>query len=212
MEIIYYFGSDKSIYDSLESLSKIKKNFIIKNIDNITKKNFNDSILILDDSFKDFLKLIRFFSKKNKANLIITTKKENITVSSLQNLKFFLKPIKVIDLYKEILKKIRNNINDLSIHINHSDFSLVDKKGKKLNLTEKEFKLVEILLVNDKKALNKKNLLYKVWGIPSEKADSLNTRVLETLISRIRKKIIFSKINIKIIKNKSGYILIKSVN
>ena len=38
MEIIYYFGSDKSIYDSLESLSKIKKNFIIKNIDNITKK------------------------------------------------------------------------------------------------------------------------------------------------------------------------------
>ena len=183
MEIIYYFGSDKSIYDSLESLSKIKKNFIIKNIDNITKKNFNDSILILDDSFKDFLKLIRFFSKKNKANLIITTKKENITVSSLQNLKFFLKPIKVIDLYKEILKKIRNNINDLSIHINHSDFSLVDKKGKKLNLTEKEFKLVEILLVNDKKALNKKNLLYKVWGIPSEKADSLNTRVLETLIS-----------------------------
>ena len=54
MEIIYYFGSDKSIYDSLESLSKIKKNFIIKNIDNVTKKNFNDSILILDDSFKDF--------------------------------------------------------------------------------------------------------------------------------------------------------------
>lgn len=209
MEIIYYFGSDKSIYDSLESLSKIKKNFIIKNIDNITKKNFNDSILILDDSFKDFLKLIRFFSKKNKANLIITAKKENITVSSLQNLKFFLKPIKVIDLYKEILKKIRNNVNDLSININHSDFSLVDKKGKKLNLTEKEFKLVEILLGNNKKALNKKNLLHKVWGIHSEKADSLNTRVLETLISRIRKKIIFSKINIKIIKNKSGYILIK---
>lgn len=209
MEIIYYFGSDKSIYDSLESLSKIKKNFIIKNIDNITKKNFNDSILILDDSFKDFLKLIRFFSKKNRANLIITAKKENITVSSLQNLKFFLKPIKVIDLYKEILKKIRNNVNDLSININHSDFSLVDKKGKKLNLTEKEFKLVEILLGNNKKALNKKNLLYKVWGIHSEKADSLNTRVLETLISRIRKKIIFSKINIKIIKNKSGYILIK---
>ena len=209
MEIIYYFGSDKSIYDSLESLSKIKKNFIIKNIDNITKKNFNDSILILDDSFKDCLKLIRFFSKKNRANLIITAKKENITVSSLQNLKFFLKPIKVIDLYKEILKKIRNNVNDLSININHSDFSLVDKKGKKLNLTEKEFKLVEILLGNNKKALNKKNLLYKVWGIPSEKADSLNTRVLETLISRIRKKIIVSKINIKIIKNKSGYILIK---
>ena len=209
MEIIYYFGSDKSIYDSLESLSKIKKNFIIKNIDNITKRNLNDSILILDDSFKDFLKFIRFYSKKNKANLIITTKKENITVSSIQNLKFFLKPIKVIDLYKEILKKIRNNVNDLSIYVNHSDFNLVDKKGKKLKLTEKEFKLVEILLENSKKASNKKNLLYKVWGIHSDKADSLNTRVLETLISRIRKKIIVSKINIKIIKNKSGYILIK---
>ena len=38
MKIIYYFGKDASIFESLESLSKIKKSFNIKRIDNIENK------------------------------------------------------------------------------------------------------------------------------------------------------------------------------
>ena len=105
MKTVYYFGKDTSIFDSLESLSQIKKSFLIKKIDNVTKKKFNDSVLILDDSFIGFIKLIKIYSKDNYNNLIVTTKKENITLSSLQNFKIFLKPIKILDLYKEILKK-----------------------------------------------------------------------------------------------------------
>ncbi len=209
MKTVYYFGKDTSIFDSLESLSQIKKSFLIKKIDNVTKKKFNDSVLILDDSFIGFIKLIKIYSKDNYNNLIVTTKKENITLSSLQNFKIFLKPIKILDLYKEILKKIKNNFNDFNFRLNHSDFSLTDEKGNNLKLTEKEFKFVEVLLNNNEKAMSRKNLLYNVWGLHLDKVESLNTRVLETLLSRVRKKIISSKIKIKIIKNKSGYILIK---
>ena len=209
MKTIYYFGKDTSIFDSLENLSQMEKSFLIKKIDNVTKKNFNDSVLILDDSFIDFIKLIKINSQNDNNNLIVTTKKENITLSSLQNFKIFLKPIKILDLYKEILKKIKNNFNDFNLKLNHSDFSLTDEKGKILKLTEKEFRFVEVLLNNNEKAMSRKNLLYNVWGLHLDKVESLNTRVLETLLSRIRKKIISSKIRIKIIKNKSGYILIK---
>ena len=60
---------------------------------------------------------------------------------------------------------------------------------KVLKLTEKEFKLMDVLLKSRSKAITKKNLLYLVWGLHLEKVvDSINTRVLETLISRIRKK------------------------
>jgi len=176
------------------------------------KKKLKSSLLIIDDSFKDFLKLIKSYPPKEKNNLIVATKKENINLNTLQDLKFFVKPIKILDLYKEILKKIKDNSNDSNFSINHSDFSFSDKKGRKLKLTEKEFKLFIVLLNSNGKALNRKNLLYDVWGLHLEKLDSLNTRVLETLISRIRKKIILSKVNMKIIKSKSGYLLINEAN
>ena len=66
MKIIYYLGKDISIFESLESLSKIKKSFLIKRIDFIENINLNDSILILDDSFKGFIKLINSFSLEKK--------------------------------------------------------------------------------------------------------------------------------------------------
>ena len=106
----------------------------------------------------------------------------------MQSLRFFFKPIKILDLYKEILNKIKNNVNNLDFNINHRDFSLTNKTGKILKLTEKEFKLIDVLIKNNGKAITKKNLLYLVWGLRLEKVDSMNTRVLETLISRIRKK------------------------
>jgi DNA-binding response OmpR family regulator len=207
MKIIYYLGKDASIFESLENLSKIKKSFNIKRIDFIENINLNDSLLILDDSSRGFIKLINSYSNKKRNNIIVTTKKENITLNSMQSLRFFFKPIKILDLYKEILNKIKNNVNNLDFNINHRDFSLTNKTGKILKLTEKEFKLIDVLIKNNGKAITKKNLLYLDWGLRLEKVDSMNTRVLETLISRIRKKIVYSKLEIRIIKNKFGYVL-----
>ena len=156
---------DASIFESLENLSKIKKSFNIKRIDFIENINLNDSLLILDDSSRGFIKLINSYSNKKRNNIIVTTKKENITLNSMQSLRFFFKPIKILDLYKEILNKIKNNVNNLDFNINHRDFSLTNKSGKILKLTEKEFKLIDVLIKNNGKAITKKNLLYLVWGL-----------------------------------------------
>ena len=80
MKTVYYFGKDLSIYESLESLSKIKKSFLIKRIDNAKKKSLKNSILIIDDSFQGFLKLIKTYPDK-KNNMIIMTKKENMSTA-----------------------------------------------------------------------------------------------------------------------------------
>ena len=205
MKIIYFLGKDLSIFESLENLSKIEKKFLIKKTNNVTDQILNNSTLIIDDSLENFINVINSFSLELKSNLIVTTKKENITITSLQNHKVFVKPIKILDLYGEIIRKVKGNINNFELIVNHSKFSVKDKKGMELKLTEKEFKLLQILLRNNTRALNKKYLLYNVWGMQLEKVESLDTRVLETLVSRIRKKINSSKINIKIIKNKSGY-------
>ena len=212
MRIIYFVGKDFSIFESLESLSKIKKCFMIKKANNVIKEKLKDATLIIDDSSKDFIKLINYFSLERKNNLIVTAKKENITLASLQNHKVFLKPIKILDLYEEVFKKVNNNFYNTELILDHSKFSLKDKKGIELKLTEKEFKLLKILLNNTKSPLKKKYLLYRVWGVQLEKADSLDTRVLETLLSRIRKKIISAKINITIIKNKFGYKISNKIN
>ena len=75
MKIIYYLGKDASIFESLENLSKIKKSFNIKRIDFIENINLNDSLLILDDSSRGFIKLINSYSNKKRNNIIVTTKK-----------------------------------------------------------------------------------------------------------------------------------------
>ncbi len=204
MKIIYYFGKDTSIYESLDSIIKIKKKFGIKKSGIYKNKNFDNGIFILDDSYKEFLKLINLFSKKNKNNFIITTKKENISLHSLQNLRIFVKPVKILDLYKEIIKRIKKDESASKVNLNKPSLSLINPNGRDLKLTEKEFKLIELLLNNSGKPLNKKNILSTVWGLELEKVNSLNTRVLETLISRIRKKIRSANIKASITKNKNG--------
>jgi len=126
---------------------------------------------------------------------------------SLQNLRTFVKPVKILDLYKEIIKRIKKDESALKVNLNKSNLSLINPKGKDLKLTEKEFKLIELLLNNNGKPLNKKNILSTVWGLELEKVNSLNTRVLETLVSRIRKKIRSANIKASITKNKNGYVL-----
>ena len=208
MKKVYYFGKDSSIYESLESIIKTKKKFEIKKLDIKNKRNLQNSILILDDSIKEFLKLSNFFLKNKENNIIITTRKENISLPSLQNLRIFIKPIKVLDLYKEIITRIKKSESSFKIVLNKPNLSIINPKGKNLKLTEKEFMLIELLLSNNEKPLSKKFILYSVWGIDQERVSSLNTRVLETLISRIRKKIRSVKMEISITKNKNGYMLL----
>ena len=108
-------------------------------------------------------------------------------------------------------KKIKKNENNYNIFLNISRQTLSSPTGKNLRLTEKEFKLIEILLNNNGKPISKKNILANVWGLESDKISTLNTRVLETLISRIRRKIKSVNIKASIKKDKKGYIIVENV-
>ena len=211
MREILFYGKETSIYDSLKGIAKFKNNFIIKKEEIFRYKNLKDQIFLLDDSFENFLKFIKVFPDNNKNNLIITTRKDNINLESVENLRIFFKPVKILDIYKVIEKKIKKNENNYNIFLNISRQTLSSPTGKNLRLTEKEFKLIEILLNNNGKPISKKNILANVWGLESDKISTLNTRVLETLISRIRRKIKSVNIKASIKKDKKGYIIVENV-
>ena len=211
MREILFYGKETSIYDSLKGIAKFKNNFIIKKEEIFRYKNLKDQIFLLDDSYENFLKFIKSFPDNNKNNLIITTRKDNINLESVENLRIFFKPVKILDIYKVIEKKIKKNENNYNIFLNISRQTLSSPTGKNLRLTEKEFKLIEILLNNNGKPISKKNILANVWGLESDKISTLNTRVLETLISRIRRKIKSVNIKASIKKDKKGYIIVENV-
>ena len=211
MREILFYGKETSIYDSLKGIAKFKNNFIIKKEEIFRYKNLKDQIFLLDDSYENFLKFIKVFPDNNKNNLIITTRKDNISLESVENLRIFFKPVKILDIYKVIEKKIKKNENNYNIFLNISRQTLSSPTGKNLRLTEKEFKLIEILLNNNGKPISKKNILANVWGLESDKISTLNTRVLETLISRIRRKIKSVNIKASIKKDKKGYIIVENV-
>ena len=190
MREILFYGKETSIYDSLKGIAKFKNNFIIKKGRNYSIQKPKRSIffcwMIVT---KTFLKFIKIFPDNKKNNLIITTRKDNISLESAENLRIFFKPVKILDIYKVIEKKIKKNVNNYNIFLNIPRQTLSSPTGKNLRLTEKEFKLIEILLNNNGKPISKKDILANVWGLETNKVSTLNTRVLETLISRIRRKI-----------------------
>ena len=211
MREILFYGKETSIYDSLKGIAKFKNNFIIKKEEIFRYKNLKDQIFLLDDSYEKFLKFIKSFPENNKNNLIITTRKNNINLEGAENLRIFFKPVKILDIYKVIEKKIKKKENNYNIFLNISRQTLSSPTGKNLRLTEKEFKLIEILLNNNGKPISKKNILANVWGLEYDKVSTLNTRVLETLISRIRRKIKSVNIKASIKKDKKGYIIVENV-
>ena len=211
MREILFYGKETSIYDSLKGIAKFKNNFIIKKEEIIRYKNLKDQIFLLDDSYENFLKFIKIFPDNKKNNLIITTRKDNISLESAKNLRIFFKPVKILDIYKVIEKRIKKNVNNYNIFLNIPRQTLSSPTGKNLRLTEKEFKLIEILLNNNGKPISKKDILANVWGLETNKVSTLNTRVLETLISRIRRKIKSAKIKVALKKDKKGYMLVENV-
>ena len=137
----------------------------------------------------------------------MTTKKENISIEALQSLKVFVKPIKVLDLYEEVSKKTKIKHNNSNISLDKSRLSIINSKGVFIKLTEKEFKLIELFFYNYGKPIKKSFILQEVWSLETDKVDTLDTRVLETLISKIRRKIRAKNLSLTIVKSEKGYSL-----
>jgi two-component system, OmpR family, copper resistance phosphate regulon response regulator CusR len=88
-------------------------------------------------------------------------------------------------------------ISDLTVDVNSKT---VIRGNKKINLTSREFALLEIFIRNKGKLLTREFLIEKVWGIDFD----TNTNILDVYINYLRNKIDAGS-EIKLIHNKFGF-------
>ncbi len=107
------------------------------------------------------------------------------------------------------LRKNNNMSNDIielgDVVLNINSMELCNRNEEhKVKIIGKEFSLLELLMNNANRVMEKEQLFVKIWGYDTE--CDINT--LEAYISFLRRKlkVIKSKINIKAIRN-TGYVL-----
>ena len=125
---------------------------------------------------------------------------------------YLTKPFHMEELMARVNVQLRKNINmsndiielgDIILNIRSMELSNINNEHK-VKIIGKEFSLLELLMNNANRVLEKEQLFVKIWGYDTE--CDINT--LEAYISFIRKKLklIKSKINLKAIRN-MGYVL-----
>ena len=125
---------------------------------------------------------------------------------------YLTKPFHMEELLARVnvqLRKNNNMANDIlelgDIVLNIKSMELSNKlEDHKVKIIGKEFQLLELLMNNANRIMEKEHLFIKIWGYDTE--CDINT--LEAYISFIRKKLklVKSKINLKAIRN-MGYLL-----
>jgi DNA-binding winged helix-turn-helix (wHTH) protein len=207
---VYYIGQDTAIYLSLKSLSSKSKKFELSK--KLLDKNFSleKTFILLDDSGRNIKKEITFLRKKNFSDFLILLDKKNISMIEEKSSNFFLKPLSIFDLHEEVYRRIEG-ISAISHKwvLDRANLNFCGNNNEQIQLTEKEYKFINCLLNNRGNLIEKEYLLKKVWMINLEnKIQIKETRVVETLVSRIRKKL--SKYNNapRLIKKKEGYTIL----
>lgn len=207
---VCYIGKATAIYFSLKSLSLKSKKFVLSK--NFLKKSLSleKVFIILDDSSKDIKKEITFLNKKKFSDFLILLDKKNISIIEEKSSNFFLKPLSIFDLHDELYRRIEviRAISDNWI-LDRANLKFRRNDNEQIQLTEKEYKFINCLLENRGNLLEKKYLLKKVWNLNLEnKIEIKETRVVETLVSRIRKKLNKYNNAPKLLKKKGGYIIL----
>ena len=205
---VFFVGEDLTIFHSLKNLSSKLETFLIEKTSFSKNIIENNSFFLIDDSINNFNEKISFLHKKNFENFFILLKKENLEVFEKKNYKIFLKPLKIFELHKEISNKIFKNIEGGELwKLDRAKLKFYKNNKNYINLTEKEFYFLFFLLQRKGDPLTKKQLLNKVWNL-SYNHNVSDTRVVETLVSRIRKKFKKAVNPPKIIKDNLGYKLL----
>jgi len=123
---------------------------------------------------------------------------------------YVTKPFSVRELVARVKAVLRRNNCEIPDNGNHEirvgDFVLIPEsyeiyyKGELLELTLKEYELLEILLNNRGRVLKRDYLLQVLWDFN----EGINTRVLDVHISKLRDKIEEDSKNPKFIKTVRG--------
>ena len=125
---------------------------------------------------------------------------------------YLTKPFHMEELVARVNVQLRKNnnisndiieLNDIVLNIKSMELSNKNEDHK-VKIIGKEFQLLELLMNNPNRVIEKEQIFIKIWGYDTE--CDINT--LEAYISFIRKKLklIKSNINLKTIRN-MGYVL-----
>lgn len=160
-------------------------------------------LIILDIMLpgKDGLEICRDLRKENITTPIIMLTAKDDEVDKVVGLElgaddYVTKPFSVKELSARVRAVLRrNNATDNlpaeNENITAGKFTIkplsyeIWYKGKKLDLTMKQYELLEMLLRNKGRVLKREYLLEVLWDYP----DSANTRTLDVYISKLREKI-----------------------
>ena len=139
--------------------------------------------------------------------VILTAKSKPHEIAAGLNLgadDYLPKPFAVEELLARINARVKKGTNKDYMEISGLTLDLakmaVTREGHEINLTKTEFELLQFLIENKGRVLNRDIILNHVWGY----SPNVESRVVDIYIGYLRKKIDkgFSK---KLIKNKHGF-------
>ena len=155
-------------------------------------------VIILDimlPKMDGFETLKRIRAKKIDAPVLMLTAKSETTdkIDALNNGAddYITKPFDTQELLARVKALLRrgakytdNNLSIGNVSLDRDTFELVSA-GKRIALGKKEFQIMELLMLNKEKRVEKERLIEKIWGYDSEA--EYNT--IEVYISFLRKKL-----------------------
>ncbi len=204
MHKILVVDDERSILDLLEMILKKEQFQVATASDGKSAMalfdSFNPDLVLLDLMLPDINghNLCREMTNKRRVPIIMLTAKNDI-VDKVLGLElgaddYITKPFDTRELVariKAVLRRLQKNEADDRKVLSHLDLVVdlenrtVTKAGKPVELTLKEYELLELLIKNPRKVFGREELLRQVWGY-----DYMgDTRAVDVCVTRLRKKI-----------------------
>ncbi|NLZ50051.1 MAG: response regulator transcription factor [Clostridiales bacterium] len=162
--------------------------------------SFKPDLVILDLMLPDISghDLCKEITRRKKTSIVMLTAKDDI-VDKVLGLElgaddYITKPFDTRELIarvKAVLRRVEKNNEPPKKVVEHYDLTIdlenriVKKNGNNIELTLKEYELLEVFARNPQKVFSREELLQKAWGY-----DFMgDTRAVDICITRLRKKI-----------------------
>ena len=204
MNKILVVDDEQAILDLLEMILKREQFQVARASDGKSAMalfdTFNPDLVLLDLMLpdKNGHDLCREMTKKRKVPIIMLTARNDI-VDKVLGLElgaddYITKPFDARELVariKAVLRRLEKNeaadkkvLSHLDLTVNLEDRT-VTKGGKPVELTLKEYELLELFIKNPRKVFSREELLRQAWGY-----DFMgDTRAVDICVTRLRKKI-----------------------
>jgi two-component system copper resistance phosphate regulon response regulator CusR len=161
-----------------------------------SNKPYNLVILDIMLPYLTGIEVCRYIRQKDKNIAILMLTALNSVDDKVKGLTtgaddYLVKPFHLKELQARVEALLRRSLADSASFITIGNITLnsfnstVERGGRKVNLTTKEYALLELLMHNPNKILSRQTIAEKVWGIDFD----TGTNVVDVYINYLRNKI-----------------------